>query len=164
LLTKPASAAGLLAAINRLVPAHGVSRLTQTDAVEFRGLLDPVTVLTTCGDDAEALHGMRRGFETYLPVRLTEVDDALRAQDAPRLRKAAHKLCALLLAFSKTAGNAASDLEDHAAQGQFEAARPMVERLKAMAQDLLTLVAGLSLERLRHQAKAAEDSPRASGL
>src|SRR5262249_40485649 len=151
----PVSAAGLLAAIDRLVPAHGVSPPAQDDAGEDIGLLDPVAVLTACGDDAEALHGMCRAFETYLPVRVTEVADALRAEDAPRLREAAHKLCALLFAFSKTAGNAALDLEDQAAQGRLEEARPLVERLEAMAQELLPLVGGLSLETLRHQAEAA---------
>jgi hypothetical protein len=88
---------------------------------------------------------------------LTEVGDALRAQDAPRLREAAHKLCALLSAFSTTAGNTASDLENQAAQGRLAEARPLVERLEAMAQELLPLVGGLSLETLRHQAKAADD-------
>ncbi len=46
----------------------------------------------------------------------------LRDQDAPRLREAAHKLCALLFAFSTAAGGVASDLEDHAAQGRLEEA------------------------------------------
>jgi CheY-like chemotaxis protein len=139
-LTKPVSAAGLLAAIDRLVPAQGVSRPAQAGAGEHIGLLDPVAVLMACGGDAEALRGMCRAFETYLPVRLAEVGDALRSQDAPRLREAAHKLCALLLAFSKTAGNAAADLEQHAAQGRLAEARPLVERLEAMAQELLPLV------------------------
>jgi hypothetical protein len=99
---------------------------------------------------------MCRAFETYVPVRIAEVGDALQAQDAPRLHQAAHKLCGLLLAFSRTAGNAASDLEDHAAEGRLAEARPLVERLEAMVQELLPLVGGLSLETLRHQAEAAE--------
>jgi CheY-like chemotaxis protein/HPt (histidine-containing phosphotransfer) domain-containing protein len=161
-LTKPVSAAALLAAIDRLVAAHIVSRPAQVDAGEPIGLLDPVAVLTACGDDGEALRGMCRAFETYLPVRVAEVGDALRAQDAARLREAAHKLCGLLFAFSTTAGNAASDLEDQAAQGRLEEARPLVERLERMAQELLPLVGGLSLETLRHQADAAGDPNRAS--
>jgi hypothetical protein len=89
-----------------------------------------------------------------LPIRVAEVGDALRAQDAPRLREVAHKLSALLFAFSKMAGNAASDLENQAAQGRLAEARPLVERLEAMAQQLLPLVGGLSLETLRFQAAA----------
>jgi PAS domain S-box-containing protein len=148
-LTKPICAAVLLAAIEHLVPAHGASQPAQMAAGERLGLLDPVTVLAACGDDAEALRGMCQTFENYLPVRLTEVGDALRAQDAPRLREAAHKLCGLLAAFSTTAGDVASDLEEHAVQGQLAEARPLVERLEAMTQELLPLVVGLSLETLR---------------
>jgi hypothetical protein len=62
LLTKPVSAAGLLAVIDRLVPAHGVCRPAQAEAGEHIGLLDPVAVLTVCGDDAEALRGMCRAL------------------------------------------------------------------------------------------------------
>ena len=94
-------------------------------------------------------------FETYLPVRVAEVGDALRAQDAPRLREAAHKLSALLFAFSMTAGNTALNLENEVAQSRLDEARPLVERLEAMAQELLPLVGELSLETLRHQAEAA---------
>jgi PAS domain S-box-containing protein len=160
-LTKPVSAAGLLAVIDRLVPAHGVSRPARAEAGGHAGLLDPVAVLTTCGDDAEALRAMCQALETYLPVRVVEVGDAMRAGDAPRLREAAHKLCALLFAFSRTAGNAALELEDHAAQGRLEEAMRMVERLEAMARELLPLVGGLSLETLRRQAQAADDPDRA---
>jgi CheY-like chemotaxis protein len=139
-LTKPISAAGLLAAIERRVPARGVSRPAQMAAGERIGLLDAVTVLTACGDDAEALRGMCRAFGSYLPVRLTEVGDALRAQDAPRLREAAHKLCGLLSAFSTTAGDVALDLEGHAAQGRLEEARPLVGALLPYPSFLTTFV------------------------
>jgi CheY-like chemotaxis protein len=152
-LTKPVSAAALLAAIDRLVPAPGVSPPAQTDAREPTGLLDPVAVLTACGGDAEALREMCRALETYLPIRFTEVGDALGAQDAPRLREAAHKLCALLSAFSTVAGDVAWDLEVRAARGQLEEARPLVERLETMTQELMRRVGSLSLEALRQQAK-----------
>jgi PAS domain S-box-containing protein len=69
-LTKPIRPAELLAAIGRLMPAEGVSRpAPQADVGEHVGLLDPVAVLTACGGDAEALRGMCRAFQTYLPVR-----------------------------------------------------------------------------------------------
>jgi PAS domain S-box-containing protein len=153
-LTKPVSTAALFAAIDRLGPAHGVSAPAPTGPGEHVGLLDPVAVLTACGGDAEALRGMCRAVETYLPVRVTEVGHALRAQDAPRLREAVHKLCGLLSAFSTTAGNAASDLENLAAQGRLEEARLLVERLESMAQELLPLVGELSLETLHDQVEA----------
>jgi len=172
-LTKPVRPADLLAAIDRLVPAqsgrmnHQGGRLKEGDdavhpsSLNLRpsegGLLDPVAVLRASGNDAEALRGLCRAFQTYLPNRLAEVGDALRAQDAPRLREAAHKLCALLFAFSTTAGNIASDLEEHAAQGRLEEARPLVEQLEVMSRQLLGQSAALSLETLRQQAEAAAD-------
>jgi two-component system, sensor histidine kinase and response regulator len=156
-LTKPIRPADLLAAIDRLAPAPGVSRPVPPAAGEPVRLLDPVAVLTACGDDEEALQGMCRAFQTYLPDRLAEVGDALRAQDAPRLREAAHKLCGLLSAFSTTAGDVALDLEELAAGDRLAEARPLVERLEAMAQELLPLVVGLSLETLRQQRDDIED-------
>ncbi len=156
-LTKPVSTAALFAAIDRLVSAHGVSRPSQADAGERRSLLDPVAVLTACGDDAEGLLRMCQDFQTYAPARLAEVGDALRDRDAPRLRQAAHKFGPLLFAFSTVAGNVASDLEDHAAQGRLEEAQPLVEQLETMTQELMQLAGGLSLEALRQQAEASGD-------
>src|SRR5262249_5978572 len=49
-LTKPVAAAALFAVIDRLVSTHGVSRPPQADAAPSRSLLDPLTVLTVCGD------------------------------------------------------------------------------------------------------------------
>jgi hypothetical protein len=82
---------------------------------------------------------------------------------APQLRHATQKLCALLSAFSTAAGDVASDLEDHAAQGRLEEARPLVEQLEAMARELLELTNALLLETLRHQAAAAGDRERTVG-
>ena len=78
-LTKPIRPAELLAAIDRLAPAPGVSRPVQPPAGEHVSLLDPVAVLRGCGDDEEALRGMCRAFQTYLSDRLAEVGDALRS-------------------------------------------------------------------------------------
>ncbi len=114
-LTKPVAAAALLAAIDRLVSTQRVSRLPQAEAGPSGSRLDPVAVLTACGDDAEGLRRMCEDFQTDAPARLAEVDDALRERDAPRLRQAAHKFCALLFVFSTVAGDVASDLEDQAA-------------------------------------------------
>jgi len=163
-LTKPVRPAELLAAINRLLRApggsHGVTQAGQQDAGERQRLLDPNALLTACGDNAEWLRGMCQDFQTYVPARLAEVAEALRDRDAPRLREAAHKLCALLFAFSTAAGDVASDLEDHAAQGRLEEARPLVEQLETMIQELMGLVGGLSIDTLHRQARATGDPTR----
>jgi CheY-like chemotaxis protein len=152
-LTKPVPSARLYAAIDCLMAAHGPSRMPKGDA----SLLDPVAVLTACGDDADGLLRMCQDFRTYAPAGMAEVGEALRAGDAPRLREAAHKFCALLAAFSTAAGDVASDLEDCAAQGRLDEARPVVERLESMVGELVRQVAGLSVETLRGRAGESGD-------
>jgi two-component system, sensor histidine kinase and response regulator len=173
-LTKPVPAAALFAAIDRLVSSHKSearnpkSETSSPSDFGFgiwdfgTGLLDPVAVLSTCGSDAECLRKMCRDFQTYAPVRLAEVGDALRERDALRLRQAAHKFCALLFAFSAVAGNVASDLEDHAIQGRLEEAQPLVKELETMTQELMRLAGSLSLEALQQQAKASGNRQPAS--
>src|SRR5262249_55186715 len=139
----PVAGAALLAAIDRLGPGPRVPPPYQADAGESGGLLDPVAVLTACGGAAEGLRTMCQDFQAYAPAQLAEVADALRDRNAPRLRRAAHKFCPLLFAFSTVAGNVASDLEDHAARGQLEEAQPLVERLETMTQELMRLVGGV---------------------
>jgi DNA-binding response OmpR family regulator len=161
-LAKPVRAAELAAAIDRLVSAHRVSRPGRPDDGDSTSLLDPVVLLAACGYDAQGLHDLCLDFQTYAPARLAEVDDALRHQDARRLREAAHKLCGLLSAFSTAAGNVASDLEDQAACGQLDQARLLVERLETMGQELIRQVDGLSYERLQRQAGTADGHDRAA--
>src|ERR1700726_763228 len=68
-LTKPVPTAALFAAIDRLVSTHGVSRPAHVDAGDHSSLLDPVAVLSACGNDSEGLCRMCQDFQTYLPVR-----------------------------------------------------------------------------------------------
>jgi CheY-like chemotaxis protein len=95
-LTKPVSSAALFAAIDRLVPAPRVPPPYQADAGERGSLLDPVAVLTACGDDAEGLRTMCQDFQANAPAQLAEVADALRDRNAPGLRRAAHKFCGII--------------------------------------------------------------------
>ena len=64
----------------------------------------------------------------------------------------------MVAAFSTVAGGVASDLEDQAAQGKLDEARPLVARLEALAAELIQLVDGLSLDALRDQAKIATEA------
>jgi PAS domain S-box-containing protein len=159
-LTKPVASATLLAAIERLVCSRNVTRPDKASDRLQRSVLDPSAVLRVSGNDPEGLRRMCQDFQNYSPVRLREIRDALRDHDAPRLGQAAHKFYPLLFAFSKVAGNVASDLEDHAAQGRLDEAQPLVERLDAMIQELMQIVGGLSLDTLR-QARTASDAPGA---
>src|SRR5262249_36867890 len=127
------------------------------------GLLDPGVLLAACGGDPAILEKICQAFRARLPDHLAAVQKALRERDAPRLREAAHKLSGMVAAFSTVAGGVASDLEDHAARGQLEEAPVLGERLETMAQELMHLAGGLSLEALRQQADAADDLNRTVG-
>jgi CheY-like chemotaxis protein len=150
-LAKPVRAAELFAAIERTVSAHGGPRAPRSEAGDLDELLDPGALLASCGDDEEGLRELCRDFRAYAPARITEVSAALRDRDAPRLREAAHKLRGLLSAFSTSAATAASDLEEVAARGDLDAARPLVARLETMARELILGLEGLSLETLRRR-------------
>jgi PAS domain S-box-containing protein len=151
-LPKPVQAAHLWAAIERVAGAHPPADRPRP------GLLDPQVLLAACGGNAAVLDKLCQVFRANLPGHLGAVRDALRDRDAPRLREAAHKLCGMVGAFSTAAGEVASDLEDRAAQGQLEEAQPLVERLEAMAQDLMRLASGLSVDALHDHAEGAADS------
>jgi PAS domain S-box-containing protein len=156
-LAKPIQAANLWTAIDRVVGAQPPAGRPEP------GLLDPRVLLAACGGDAVILERICRTFRSRLPDYLTAVQDALRERDKVRLREAAHKLAGMVAAFSTVAGGVASDVEDHAARGQLEEARPLVGQLETMAQELMRLADGLSFEALRHQTETGEDPSPTAG-
>ncbi len=113
-------------------------------------LLDARVLLAACGGDAVILEKICQAFCAGLPDQIKAIQDASRHANTVQLREAAHKLCGMVSAFSTVAGGVASNIEDLAAQGQLEKARPLVEKLETMAQELIQVVDGLSLETLRH--------------
>ena len=160
-LAKPIQAPDLWAAIDRVVGARpSADRLPTTQGEA--SLLDPRVLLAACGDDAVILENICQAFRTRLPDHLTAVQDALREYNTIRLREAAHKIWGMVAAFSTVAGGVASDVEDLAAQGQLEDARPLVGQLETMAQNLMRTVDGLSLETLRRQTERDDDPIRAA--
>jgi HPt (histidine-containing phosphotransfer) domain-containing protein len=118
-------------------------------------LLDPIVLIATCGGEEAILQKICQTFLARLPDHLKSVRDAFHERDGPLLREAAHKLAGMVGAFSSVAGAAASKLEDHAAQGLLEEARPLVAKLETMGDELMRLVHGLSLDDLRRQAALA---------
>jgi CheY-like chemotaxis protein len=170
-LAKPIQAANLWAAIDRLgMSAEVLSRTgpessaaTTHHSPLTTHLIDPQVLLAACGNDSAILAKICQAFRARLPDQMKAVQDALRDRDAPRLREAAHKLAGMVAAFSTTAARVASELEDHAAQGQLEEAAPLVARLETMARELMELVGRLSLEALRDQARASAEPGRTAG-
>jgi CheY-like chemotaxis protein/HPt (histidine-containing phosphotransfer) domain-containing protein len=155
--TKPIRPADLLAAIDRVLRTHSSHQSRRRD------LLDAVVLLAACGDDPTLLGKMCQTFTARLPEHLAALRDALRDQDAPRLREAAHKCCGMLSEFSSIGGDLAGRLEDLAGDAQFDKAVPILEQLEETARELLQQVDGLSTDALRHQATAASDPDQTAG-
>jgi CheY-like chemotaxis protein len=153
-LAKPIQPDDLWAAMERAV---GSCRPAEPPGLD---LLAPQVLLAACGGDDDALEEICHTFRSRLPGHLQAVQDALRDGDAPRLREAAHKLAGMLATFSTAAGGVASDLEDCAAEGQLDEAQPLAARLEAMAEELLQLAGGLSLDTLLDQGGGAADPGR----
>jgi len=151
-LAKPIQAPDLWTAIDRVVGARPPAARTGP------GLLDPRVLLAACGDDAVILKNICQAFRSRLPDHLTAIQNALSERDANRLREASHKLCGMVAAFSTVAGRVASDIEDFAAQGQLEDARPLVRQLETMAKEIMQAVDGLSIENLRQTGPAADSN------
>src|SRR5262245_50477428 len=176
-LAKPIQAADLWGAMDRALRKDEGGRMKDENEKKpasdssfilhpssFReGLLDPRVLLAACGGDAAILEKISETFRARLPDDRKAVQNALRDRDAPRLREAAHKFAGMVAAFSSVAGGVASELEDRAAQGQLDEARPLAERLEAMVEELMRLVGGLSLDALRDQAGAAAEPGRTDG-
>ena len=161
-LAKPVRAAELLATIGRMVAAAAIFPAGPAGVRGPRSLIDPAVLLAACGDDA-GLHELCLDFQTYAPERLSKLSDAFRARDAPLLREAAHRLCGLLSVFSTAGGNLASELEDLAARGRLDEAKPLVARLGPMLRGLIREVDDISYEGLRSRAAIAENPGRPAG-
>ena len=162
-LAKPIRAADLFAAIDRVVSRPSARHPGHGEPADGATLLDPLVLLAACGDDPDGLRGLCEDFSVYTPKRLADVDAALRNQDAPRLREAAHKLRSLLATFSTLAGEVASNLEDQAALGHLDEARHLVGRVEGMATQLIREVDDVSYESLCQRAEAADGHKRTNG-
>jgi PAS domain S-box-containing protein len=149
-LAKPVRAADLWAVIDRLAAKPPVSDRQRPS------LLDASVLLAACGENPVILEKICQSFRVRLPEHLAAIQDALHDEDATQLREAAHRLCGVVSAFSTKTAAMVSDLEDRAAAGQLADARALVGQLELMAQELLPLVGGLSLEALRRQAGGTE--------
>jgi CheY-like chemotaxis protein len=153
-LAKPIQPDDLWAAMDRAVGSCPPAEPPGLD------LLAPQVLLAACGGDAAALEEICQAFRARLPEHLQAVQDALRHGDAPRLREAAHKLAGMVATFSSAASSVASDLEDRAAEGQLDEAQPLAARLEVMAEELLQMARGLSLDTLLDQGGGAADPGR----
>ena len=149
--TKPIRPPDLLAAIDRVLRTHSSRQSRRRD------LLDAPVLLAACGGDPTLLRKMCQTLTARVPEHLAALRDALRDQDAPRLREAAHKCCGMLSEFSAAAGDLAGNLEDLAAGTQLDQTAPIVEQLETAAHELVKQIDGITVEELRHQAESVDE-------
>jgi hypothetical protein len=69
----------------------------------------------------------------------------------------------MVAGFPSAAGGVASELEGQAAQGELEEAQPLAGRLETMAEELMRLAGGRSLDALRDLARGAAAPCRTTG-
>ena len=156
-LTKPIHPTDLLSAIDRVLRTHS-SRTSRR-----RDLLDAPVLLASCGGDPILLRKMCQTLTTRVPDHLAVLREALRDQDAPRLREAAHKSCGMLSEFSTAAGDLAGNLEELAADGQLDKAAPIVEELETTANELVKQLDRITVEALRRQAESMDQNHETAG-
>jgi two-component system, sensor histidine kinase and response regulator len=149
--TKPIRPADLLAAIDGVLRTHSSRQSRRRD------LLDAPVLLAACGGDPTLLRKMCQTLTARVPEHLAALREALRDQDAPHLREAAHKCCGMLSEFSAAAGDLAGRLEDLAAGTQLEEAAPILEQLETIALELVTQIDGITVEALRRQAEVTDE-------
>jgi len=149
--TKPIRPADLLAAIDRVLRTHSSRQSRRRD------LLDAPVLLAACGGDPNLLWKMCQTLTARVPEHLAALRDALRDQDAPRLREGAHKCCGMLSEFSTVAGDLAGKLEGVAASAKLDEAPVILEQLETIARTILNQLDGLSIETLRTKRNLADE-------
>jgi two-component system, sensor histidine kinase and response regulator len=155
--TKPIRPADLWAAIDRVLRTHSSRQSRRRD------LLDAPVLLAACGGDPNLLGKMCQTLTARVPEHLAALRGALRDQDAPRLREAAHKCCGMLSEFSTAAGDLAGSLEDVAAGTRLDKAAPILEQLETIAHELVKQVDGITVEALRRQAEGRDEHSGTAG-
>jgi len=155
--TKPIRPADLLAAIDRVLSAHSSRPSRRQD------LLDAPVLLAACGGDPTLLGKMCQTLNARVPEHLAALREALRDQDPPRLREAAHKCCGMLSEFSTVAGDLAGGLEELAAGTQLDKAARVLEQLDTIAHELVKQVDGITVEALRRQAEGMGENHATAG-
>jgi two-component system, sensor histidine kinase and response regulator len=139
-LTKPLSPRELWPAIEHLV-AGSVGQVSTP-------LISPDVVLDACGGEEEILVSMCQTFQARLPEQMAALRNALDTREAGHLRDAAHQLRGTVATFSTRVGDIASEVEDHAANGDLEPTGFLIGQLEVLSRSLLLEVSGLSIKSL----------------
>jgi PAS domain S-box-containing protein len=118
--------------------------------IEEGELLDRPRLLATSGGDGVLLNKMIKSFLANIPGHLTSLGAAVRERNAAQVREAAHKLCGLVSAFSASAAQSVSALEQMGATEQLEGLSAEYHNLTSIVDKLKAAVKVMSVDSLRN--------------
>ena len=150
-LAKPIQAAVLWEVIHTVTGRAKGSAPDSGAPVATARLIDPHVLLAACDEDPAILKSICDSFRAQMPGHLADVIQAARNGDVHSLRMAAHKLLGMVAAFSSRARDLVSEIEDLAAQGQFDEAKALIDPLSGMMQGLERVLDNVTIEGLRHE-------------
>jgi CheY-like chemotaxis protein len=150
-LAKPIQAAVLWEVIHTVTGRAKGSAPDSGAPVATARLIDPHVLLAACDEDPAILKSICDSFRAQMPGHLADVIQAARNGDVHSLRMAAHKLLGMVAAFSSRARDLVSEIEDLAAQGQFDEATALIDPLSGMMQGLERVLDNVTIEGLRHE-------------
>ena len=135
-LAKPIQAADLWAAIDRVVRPK-CPRLPSRMPTRPGSCSTPRVLLAACGGDAIILEKICQAFRARLPDHLTAVQDALRSGTRRGCARPLTSFVGWWRRFPPWPGAWRRTSKTMRAQGQLEEARPLVEQLETMTQELM---------------------------
>jgi two-component system sensor histidine kinase/response regulator len=141
-LAKPIQVANLWEVVDRMMTAHPPTQRP-------RQLINSATLLATCGSDPAILDRICETFRNTCSDKLNDLQDAMCSRDARRLREVAHKFHGMVAAFSTSAGEVASQLEDIAEIGNLDDCSPLAASLETLVKDLMIEVEGVTIDSLQ---------------
>jgi HPt (histidine-containing phosphotransfer) domain-containing protein len=112
-------------------------------------LLDPATILASCGGDEALLREMIDLCVAGVPPQQAAVERAVAARDSEALRSTAHKLKGRVSAFSGKAARVVERLEMLGAQGKAAEAAESLREARELLVALVSSVRGLTVASLR---------------
>jgi PAS domain S-box-containing protein len=135
-VAKPIQDAALWAEIDRLIPAEGPESI-ESAPTETGGVLDPTAVLARMGGDTEAIRQLVEVFRQDCSPLVADIEAAVKAGDARRLKAAAHTLKGMVAFFAADRATAAAvALEKLGEAGDLAGAAAAVSVLTRALSDL----------------------------
>lgn len=114
-------------------------------------ILNPETLLATCGGDAVLLRQLVRSFETHISPLLDRLGETIRKQDRVATQYAAHRLKGLVSSFSVNIAEVAQRMDE--SNYAFDDLAKLHDAVVRMVDQLLVRLPSLSIDDLKVAAR-----------